>query len=177
MKLKAIMAILFLAFVVTGCGNKTETTSTEGKGTETGKGEESKGSTTTASAGGVQNLINETAENKDVRNDFLAGIKKELEHLKLPTKFTVDDLKEKDGFAFFLVTLQNPDGTPYKTSNPGTEGSQVGGLLQAAASQVVCLSSSAFATDVFYFCDWKKYKAPKEIFPNGAGSDAACADY
>jgi hypothetical protein len=173
MKVKLILSLFIAVVVATGCGSKTESSAAETQPADAAASQAEKPATSPAA---VENLTVETAENKLDRDDMLNAIRKELDHLKLPTTFHVKDLKEKDGFAFFLVEVTNADGTPYKTDNPGTEGSEVGGLLQAAASQFICLSSSAFATDVFYWCEWKEYGAPKEIYPTAAGTDAECAD-
>jgi hypothetical protein len=112
--------------------------------------------------------------NSPERKAILAALKAGLQaDLRLKPKLVVKSLVIKNGFAYFIGHVKNPDGkeidfrkTAYKEEvEAGVfDGDNTNALLKKIKGKWKVLTFAVGPSDVPWGCWWKEFKAPKEIF-------------
>jgi hypothetical protein len=126
-----------------------------------------------AIAAGAQ-TVEHPAKGSEERTTLLASLRPIVERkLKQKIVFVVNFINVRDTWAFVDGRLQTPDGkvpnwknTVYaEAAKYGAQSDGFSGLLKRSGTSWKVVTHAIGCTDVCYVDWWKRFKAPKAIFP------------
>ncbi len=109
-----------------------------------------------------------TAERKAILDALRVPVEREY---KQKITFVIDEFKVQGTWAFLSGSAQTPDGDAPSLSGTMFEGQEdfydnnLFGLLRKSGSNWRVVQSAIGCTDVCYADWWRRFKAPKAIFP------------